>query len=242
MGHRVKSKNIAENLGSDCSCPIKRFGMEENASPGRSAERLLTSEGTCGVVTVYMNFGVKLDLESVFTPPLPKTLLEEFLSRRRGPRRLMGNVVQKGADRPLGNPGKGGPGPASARVRMLAFRLAPFLILQVLPGARPAVSSWSGSTLTCAWCKVEAQRVQPRVRRRTGRGLRALGGRREGRGGAGPGPRRVDARSPPSLGRESPSGFPLVPEKSGESQAASCPAGLRAGALCSLSLPEEGAL
>lgn len=41
MGHRVKSKNIAENLGSDCSCPIKRFGMEVSASPGRSGERCI---------------------------------------------------------------------------------------------------------------------------------------------------------------------------------------------------------
>lgn len=45
-----------------------------SASPARPPflQRLLTSEGTLGVVTRYVNFGVKLDLELVVTPPLPK--------------------------------------------------------------------------------------------------------------------------------------------------------------------------
>nr|XP_025731109.1 uncharacterized protein LOC112827036 [Callorhinus ursinus] len=134
---------------------------------------------------------------------------------------------------PLGEPWKGGPGAASAHVLILAFRLAPILVLRVLPGTRPAVSSCLGSALTCTSCKVEAQRVQPRVRRRTGRGFRALGGRREGRGGAGPGPWRVGASSPrlPREGvtkrvsagrgeeRREP-GWPPVPQASGRALSA----------------------
>lgn len=177
----------------------------------------------------------------VHSNPSSPVIKAEFLSRRRGPRRLMGNVVQKGTDRPLGNPGKGGPEAASAHV--LRSTWAHFLVLQVLPGALLAVASCSSSVLVCTWCKVGAQRVQPRVRGRSGSGSGPSGGRKEGRGGAGPGQRRVHARSlriPPAGVSEA--GLLWSRRRTARARLASRPASLRAGALCSLSLPEEGAL
>lgn len=104
-----------------------------------------------------------------------------------------GECSSKRRHRPWENPGKGGPEAASAHVPRSTWALSS--VLKVLLGARPAVCSCSGSAPAGTWCKVEAQRGQPRVRGRTGRGLRALGGRKEG------------------------GGVELVPEKRSESQA-----------------------